>query len=167
MKKQIPLYEFKDERIFRKEEKKDFLSGLIKIMTFGLIKPSYISDTMIDLSLLSDDIIKELEKKIKEKTSCWVLYDSDVVYVFDESKETMMKIVQDSQEKIKKIFEDSNREILGNIKAFKDVIDDTKSYKNNNAALERTQTLIKDIELASGEFMCMWKDIIKDEEKEE
>ena len=167
LKKQIPLYEFKDKRIFREEEKQDLLSRCIKFMTGGLISPHYKSDKMIDLSLLDDDRIEKFGEEIRAIALRWVVYDSGVVYVFDGLKEKMMKIVQDSQEKIKKIFEDSNREILGNIKAFKDVIDDTKSYKNNNAALERTQTLIKDIELASEEFMCMWKDIIKDEEKEE
>ena len=57
--------------------------------------------------------------------------------------------------------------MLENINKFRDTIDDTKKYRNDNEALSRKQDLIQNIELASKNFINTWMEIIEEKVVEE
>ena len=75
--------------------------------------------------------------------------------------------VVENEAKVKETFAYSNRVMLENINKFRDTIDDTKKYRNDNEALSRKQDLIQNIELASKDFIDTWMEIIEEKVVEE
>jgi len=120
----------------------------------------------VDFSSISEDKRGKLFEGIEEKISCWLIDTVKLDNLVYEIVGKLKKSVLDNECQIQETFNQSNEIILENIENFRNIIDDTEKYKDNNNALFRKQGLIQEIELASKDFIYTWKQILSDDRVE-
>lgn len=150
-------YKLNDESIL----KKSFLKSVFNF--FGI----KFEAKEVDLTLLSDSKIKDSFDEIRNQTISWLVTDVSLDDIIMKLIKELESSVVENEAKVKEIFAYSNRVMLENINKFRDTIDDTKKYRNDNEALSRKQDLIQNIELASKNFIDTWMEIIEEKVVEE
>ena len=118
----------------------------------------------VEFKPLSESQQKEVFKNIDAEVGVWLTDTVKLDNVLDDIVNKLKEVVGESEAKIEETFIRSNEVILGNIGAFKNMIDDTERYRENNEALYRKQDLIRRIEEYSQDFMDIWKQILGDNE---
>ena len=111
--------------------------------------------TTYEIGAISDQITSGIYK--------WLSEDVHLNDVLNNLINELKLSVYENEARIKETFCYSNKVMFDNINKFRDTIDDTEKYRNDNAALSRKQVLIQRIELASKEFIDTWAEIIEKE----
>ena len=117
----------------------------------------------VEVGKLTKFEINSISAQITSGIYKWLSDDVHLNDVISNLINELKLSVYENEARIKETFCYSNKVMLENINKFRDTIDDTEKYRNDNAALSRKQVLTQRIELASKEFIDTWAEIIGDE----